>query len=440
MGARVSRARRPSPPKSSASPAPPSPPSRFEIVLDSSLSVVMGSFLDEQSLLRVAAVNKHAERHIRASWPRLEVGVFIGGEGGVGTAALLSRLLVSQLREVVFDLDATREDMLAVAARCPAALLDTGTSTSTGGAGAATCTAAGTSTGTSTGMAILRMDSVAGTNSTAGADYSATSATNTDTRTIAGTTRFSSTRMSGTGTGITRVSLSGSEILDRAMLSTLLSGWPHLSVLDLSACCHIGDRELAVLSASRCASVLTSLDLSWCDEVTDAGLVAIAGGRCPNLATLDVSWCQSISDLGLAALVESCGEALCSLAFACCGQITDGTLRRLAQHCPRLVSVNMSKCHGGITAVGLRLLKDVFNHRGFAFRTLDVKWSATQKGELEERRRGGLRGPIRINASGCAGLEQEQFEEEEQEHGDLVNTFGPRSRSQLVGEGNGPSN
>ena len=378
MGARVSRR---SPPKPSASPVPLPPPSRFESVLDSSLSVVMGSFLDEQSLLRVAAVNKHAERHIRASWPRLEVGVFIGGEGGVGTAALLSRLLVSQLREVVFDLDATREDMLAVAARCPPA--------------------------------------------------------NTDTRTIAGTTRFSSTRMPGTGTGVTRVSLSGSEILDRAMLSTLLSGWPHLSVLDLSACCHIGDGELAVLSASRCASVLTSLDLSWCDEVTDAGLVAIAGGRCPNLATLDVSWCQSISDLGLAALVESCGEALCSLAFACCGQISDCTLRCLAQHCPRLVSVNMSKCHGGITAVGLRLLKDVFNHRGFAFRTLDVKWSATQKGELDERRREGLRGPIRINASGCLGLEQEQFEEEEQEHGDLVNTFGP-PRSELVGDGNGP--
>ncbi|XP_073307610.1 uncharacterized protein [Primulina huaijiensis] len=104
--------------------------------------------------------------------------------------------------------------------------------------------------------------------------------------------------------GISRLNLSRCTGLRFPGLEMLVRCCRNLESVDVSYCCGFGDLEAAALSG---AAGLKELNLDKCLNVSDVGLAKVAIG-CPKLEKLSLKWCFEITDMGVELLSKKCGE------------------------------------------------------------------------------------------------------------------------------------
>ncbi|GAB4835782.1 hypothetical protein Ancab_000698 [Ancistrocladus abbreviatus] len=121
-----------------------------------------------------------------------------------------------------------------------------------------------------------------------------------------------------------------------------------LETIDVSHCCGFGDREAQALS---CAVGLRHLRLDKCLNISDVGLAHIAVG-CGRLEKLSLKWCLEITDLGIDLLTKKCLDLkFLDVSYL---EVTSDSLRSIAS-LKRLESLAMVGC-SLVDDVGLRLL------------------------------------------------------------------------------------
>lgn len=101
-----------------------------------------------------------------------------------------------------------------------------------------------------------------------------------------------------------RLVLSRSTGLKSAGLEMLIRSCPLLEAIDVSYCWSFGDREAAALSFG---GSLRDVKMDRCLGLTDVGLAKIAIG-CQCLEKLCLKWCIEITDLGIDLLSKKCRE------------------------------------------------------------------------------------------------------------------------------------
>lgn len=104
--------------------------------------------------------------------------------------------------------------------------------------------------------------------------------------------------------GISRLNLSRCTGLRFSGLEMLVRFCRNLESVDVSYCCGFGDLEAAALSG---AERLKELNLDKCLNVSDVGLAKVAIG-CPKLEKLTLKWCFEITDMGVEFLSKKCSE------------------------------------------------------------------------------------------------------------------------------------
>ncbi|XP_073122181.1 F-box/LRR-repeat protein 3 [Henckelia pumila] len=104
--------------------------------------------------------------------------------------------------------------------------------------------------------------------------------------------------------GISRLNLSRCTGLRSPGLEMVVRCCRNLESVDVSYCCGFGDLEAAALSG---ASRLKELKLDKCLNVSDVGLAKVAIG-CPKLEKLSLKWCLEITDMGVEFLSKKCAQ------------------------------------------------------------------------------------------------------------------------------------
>ncbi|XP_071716848.1 F-box/LRR-repeat protein 3-like [Rutidosis leptorrhynchoides] len=170
---------------------------------------------------------------------------------------------------------------------------------------------------------------------------------------------------------VRKLVLSRTTSLRYSGLEMLIRSCPKLQSVDVSHCCHFGDREAAAISF---AGDLKEVKLDKCLRVTDVGLAKIAI-RCQNLEKISLKWCLEITDLGIDLLSNKCpnlkhlsvsylklsNESLRSisnmkklqvLSMVGCGLVSDEGLHFIGNGCPSLQTIDVSRCEH-ISSTGL---------------------------------------------------------------------------------------
>lgn len=134
-------------------------------------------------------------------------------------------------------------------------------------------------------------------------------------------------------------------------LPSILTRFPHISVLDLTLCPRITDFSLSII-ASTCAKSLRFIDLSRSKFFTGNGL-AILVANCRNLTALDLTNATELRDAAAAAIGEA--KNLEKLWLGRCKLITDIGIGCIAVGCPKLKMISLKWCLG-IGDLGVELV------------------------------------------------------------------------------------